>query len=111
MLIKKSITGQFVKVGEDLRDGDIIQILDEGKEVEGDFGTRLVFQVRLTNGESKNLNFNRTSQNYLIDSYGEETTAWKGREIKVWIVKQMVSGKMRNIAYLTAPDQSLDGME
>lgn len=112
MQIKKTLSlGQFAKAGEDFKDGDILQILDEGKEVEGDYGVRTVFQIRLPNGESKNLTFNRTSLNHLVDSYGEETRDWKGKEAKAWVLNQMVSGKMRRVVYLTAPDQTLEGME
>ena len=104
--------GQFVKAGQDFKDGDILQILDEGRlDDSGDFGPKMVFQVRLPNEESKNLNFNKTSMNYLIDAYGEETLEWKGKDIKVWIVKQMVSNKMTNVVYITAPGQQIEGME
>ena len=112
MLVKKSVGGQFAKSGEDYKDGDILQILDEGKmDDSGDFGPKMVFQVRLPNEESKNLNFNKTSMNYLIDAYGEETKDWKGKNAKAWVVKQMVSNKMTNVTYLTAPEQMLEGMD
>ena len=109
---KKTSLGAFAKFGEDFNDGDILQILNEGAlDDSGDFGPKMVFQVRLPNGESKNLNFNQTSMNYLIESFGDETLDWKGKEIKVWAVSQMVSGKMRKVVYLTAPDKTLEGME
>ena len=112
MLVKKTLSlGQFAKAGEDFKDGDILQILDEGKEVEGEFGIRTIFQVRIPNEESKNLAFNQTSLNYLVDSYGEETKNWKGKDVKAWVVNQMVSNKMRKVVYLTSPEQTLEGME
>ena len=112
MLVKKSAGGQFARANEDYKDGDILQILDEGQiDDSGDFGPKMVFQVRLPNEMSKNLNFNKTSMNYLIDVYGEETKEWKGKQIKTWVVKQMVSNKMTNVTYITAPEQTLEGME
>ena len=104
--------GAFAKQGEDYKDGDILQILDEGRlDDTGDFGPKMIFQVRVPSEEAKNLNFNKTSMNYLIDVYGEETLEWKGKNVKVWVVKQMVGQKMTNVTYITAPDQKLEGME
>ena len=112
MLVKKSAGGQFARANEDYKDGDILDIHDEGQmDDSGDFGPKMVFQVRLPNEMSKNLNFNKTSMNYLIDVYGEETKEWKGKQIKTWVVKQMVSNKMTNVTYITAPEQTLEGME
>jgi len=112
MKVKKSAMGAFAKQGEDYKDGDILQILDEGRlDDTGDFGPKMVFQVRVPSEEAKNLNFNKTSMNYLIDVYGEETLEWKGKNVKVWVVKQMVGQKMTNVTYITAPDQKLEGME
>lgn len=104
--------GQFARSGEDYKDGDILQILSEGVlDDSGDFGPKMVFQVRMPNEESKNMNFNKTSMNFLIDAYGEETLEWKGKDAKVWVVKQMVGNKMTNVTYITAPDQKLEGMD
>src|SRR3990167_2813541 len=112
MLVKKSAGGKYAKVNEDYKDGDILQILDEGQmDDSGDFGPKMVFQVMFPSEESKNMNVNKTSMNYLIDAYGEETKNWKGKDVKAWVVKQMVSNKMRDVTYLTAPDQVLEGME
>ena len=112
MKVKKSAMGQFAKANDDYKDGDILQILDEGRlDDSGDFGPKMVFQVRFPNEEAKQLNFNKTSMNYLIDAFGEETIEWKGKSVKAWVVKQMVGNKMTNVTYLTAPEQTLDGME
>lgn len=108
MLVKKRITiaGSFAKPKEDINDGDIITILDEGQIVEGDYGPRNVFSIQTQNGE-KNLSFNQTSMNNLIDSYTNNTKTWIGKEVKVWIIKAMVSGKFRNVVYLAAPDWTM----
>lgn len=110
-IYKKQNSGPFAKAGVDFRDGDLLQILDAGREEEGTFGTQTVFSVRLPSGESKNLNFNQTSQNHLHDSLGDDSEQWKGKQVKAWVIKQNVSGTFRNVVYLTGVDQLLEGME
>jgi len=100
---KISIQGEWAKIKEDIFNGDIITILDAGKIVPGDYGERHVFKVMTKNGE-KLLAFNQTSMNYLIDALGDETGQWEAKEVKVWLIKSNVAGKMRDIVYLTAPD-------
>jgi hypothetical protein len=100
---KVSVQGEWVKVGEDIKDGDIITIANEGKVITGDFGDRPVFKVATKNGE-KNLSFNQTTMNNLIDAYGEESNEWQGEKIKVWIMRQSVGGKPKNVVFLTAPE-------
>lgn len=106
MKVQKKITiqGDWVKVKEDIINGDIIKIIDEGQLLPGDYGERHVFKVLTNENGEKMLTFNQTSMNYLIDAYGEETGEWKGKNVKVWLVKSNVGGKMKDIVYLTAPD-------
>ena len=40
----------------------------------------------------------------MIDAYGDETSHWVGKEVKVWIIKSMIGGKLKDVIYLTAPD-------
>lgn len=94
--------GEYAKKGEDIKDGDSVKILDAGQIVSGDYGDRPVFKVETRNGE-KNLSFNQRSMNNLIDAFGEDTANWKDKEVKVWMVKAMVSGKFQNIVYLAHP--------
>jgi hypothetical protein len=99
-IIKKvSMDGTWVKVGEDIKDQQIITILDEGKNLEGQFGTQQVFKIHNGKGEFI-MNLNQTSQNNLFDAFGEESKNWIGKEVKAWVIRAMVSNKMRNIVYL-----------
>ena len=114
MILKKSINlGKFAKLGEDFRDGSALTILSEGTPVDGKFGRQIVFRVKLPNGDEKNLAFNATSQNKLIEAYGEETKQWIDKPCYVWAINQVVQGNMRKIVYLTSNSEQLPlkGME
>ncbi len=100
---KSNIQGSWAKAKVDIDTGDKIEILSAGEIVPGDYGDRHVFSVKTKNGE-KNLTFNQTTMNYLIDAFGEETSDWIGEEVKVWIIKSNIAGKMRNVVYLTETD-------
>jgi hypothetical protein len=103
-IYKKHISvGQFLKKGEDYKEGDMLEILDEGKQVEGNFGTQNVFQVRLENGVEGNVGFNTTSMNNMIDAYGEDSKRWIGRRVKVWAILSNVQGKMIKVYYFSHP--------
>ncbi len=101
MTLKKSAIGSWVKIGEEIRDGDVITILDEGSEQEGQFGTQLVFKIKIPNGEERIMSFNKTSQNNLIDAYGEDTSDWKLKEAHAEVAKAMVGGKTAMVAVLS----------
>lgn len=103
---KVSVSGEFAKVGEDIKDGDIIKILDGGTVISGTFGDRQAFKIETKNGE-KILSFNQTSLNNLIDALGDETESWIGKEAKVFTVKQMIDGKLKNVVYLTGKDWTM----
>lgn len=100
---KKVSVGAYAKKGEDYKDGDIVVIANEGQQVDGTFGVQDVFLVKLPNGEEKNMTFNQTSINNMIDAYGEDSLAWVGKQAKVWLILQSVSGKMLKVTYLTHP--------
>ena len=91
--------GEYAKKGEDIKDGDLVTILDEGQMITGDYGDRMVFKIETRNGD-KNLSFNQRSMNNLIDAFGDDTANWKNKQVKIWMVKAMVSGKFQNIVYL-----------
>lgn len=104
MLYKKQVSvGQFAKKGEDYKDGDLITIANEGKQVEGQFGVQDVFLVKLPKGDEKNMTFNQTSINNIIDAYGADSKQWIGKSVKVWLILQSVSGKMLKVTYLSHP--------
>jgi hypothetical protein len=103
---KVSVRGDFAKVGEDIRDGEVITINDAGTVISGEYGERTAFKIETRNGE-KVLSFNQSSVNNLIEAYGEDSDQWIGKAAKAWIIKTMVSGKLRNVVYLAHPDWTM----
>lgn len=101
MKIQKVIRaqGEFAKVNVDFRDGDSLVIKDEGQIINGDFGDRHVFKVLTKNGD-RNLSFNQTSLNNLVDAYGEDTRNWIGKKMTAFVIKQMVGEGLKNVCYL-----------
>lgn len=105
---KTSVEGQYAKKGEDVKDGDIIQILDAGNVVEGQYGTQKVFKVKTRNGE-RLLNLNQKTINNLVDTFHtNDTKEWVGKEVKVWLLKVMVGGKLQTVVYLAGKDWYMD---
>ena len=104
---KKATIGNFAKKDVDYKEGDILTILNAGSPVDGKFGTQYVFKVKLVSGEEKNLPFNQTSINKMIEAYGKESNGWIGKQVKVWLVTQNVQGEFKKVTYLTAPKQEL----
>lgn len=102
MIVQKkvSVGGNWAKLGVDFDEGDVITLVSEGDMVPGEFGERLVFKVSTKNG-GRNLSLNQTSINHLHDGLGNDTAKWKGQNVKVWVVDQNVSGKIRAVVYLT----------
>jgi hypothetical protein len=93
--------GEFAKIGGDIKEGDALVIRDEGQVISGDYGDRNVFRVEKKSwGEEKNLTFNQTSMNNIIDAYGEDTKEWVGKIAHVYIVRQMVGDTLKNVCYL-----------
>lgn len=95
--------GEYAKVNVDFKEGDLLKILDAGQVVTGEYGDKHVFKVETKNGE-RNLSFNQTSVNNLVEAFGEESDTWIGKTIKAFVVRQMVGDGLKNVVYLTAED-------
>ena len=99
---RESLAGTYAKKGKDINNGDTITIMSEGKVVEGQFGAQNVFEIKTATGEFI-MSFNQTSINSLVDKWGEESTNWKGKQVKIHAIKQNVAGKFINVYYV-APE-------
>lgn len=105
---KKVSVGAFIQKGIDIKDKDLITITNEGVQVPGQFGVQNVFMVKLTNGKEKNLAFNQTSLNNCIDAFGADAKNWIGKQVKVWIIKMSVQGKIRDVIFVAHPEAVID---
>lgn len=77
------------KCEADIKDGDIVKILDEGTTVPDKFNqgkVKQTFKIETRNGV-KVKDFNATTINNLIEAFGKDTKEWIGKEIKLWIFK------------------------
>lgn len=103
--MKISIPSSYVRAGENIKDGDIVKLLDEGeyKDIKGTDGKIkkvLQFQLELPNGEIKTYTMNITTQRELISAFGDDSKNWIGKPLKANIVKQVSFGKMTNVLIL-----------
>lgn len=102
------------KFQADLKDQDIIQMVDGGVEVQKEFkGTvrrAVVHKIKTRNGV-KLLEVNQTTINNLIDAYGKDSENWIDKELKVWIFKVPKDGKMSYQVFLTHPDAEMEETE
>jgi len=88
MILK--IISDFVVKDQDCKDGDIIKILDSGKEVQNRFDPDkidLIFLVLTPYGGQKKLRMNTTSKNNMIKTYGDDTENWVNKDASVEIRK------------------------
>lgn len=91
----------------DLKTGDKVKILNAGSVVIGQYGEQKVFSIETRNGP-KNLTLNQSSENILIDEFGDDSEAWVGKEANVILKKDVVAGKKVIIAYLVTEGWHLD---
>jgi len=104
---KRVSVGQFLKKGTDFKDGELLEVANEGKEVIGEFGPQNVFLVKLPTGQEGNVKFNQTTLNGLIDAYGKNSLDWVGKKVKALKIKQNVAGKFMDVWYYSHPDAEL----
>ena len=93
---------EFVVAGVDVKDGDLIKILNEGEYRLLPDKSRevLTFKVEIPNKETKSLSLNATSQTRLLTAWGDNSSEWIGKRCSVEVVKQNVKGQMKNVIYL-----------
>lgn len=104
---KVTSVGPFAKVNVDVKNGDIITVRSECKPSQGQFGIQSVFLVKLANGEEKNIAFNKTSINNMIDAYGKDDKRWVDKPAKIWLIQQNVNGSFKTVLYVSHPNATL----
>lgn len=101
-------TGKFL-TAEDVRDGDLITIMGEGQEEEGEYGIKLQLPIKLPSGDEKIVSLNATSKNNLIDAYGDETANWVLKQACVNVTQQLIKKVLKKTVIFTAPGLDLEG--
>lgn len=94
----------FAKKDEEIFDGDVVTIIDEGQNIVGTYGDQFVIGIQLKNGDKRAFTINQTSDNNLIDAFGEDTIKWVGKKVNVFLVPGIYANKKGIAAYLAAPD-------
>ena len=100
-----------VKYEADLKNGDIVTILDSGIIETGNYKGKAVdswyFKVRTRNGEKK-AKFNQKSINILIDEFGEDSDNWVGKDVLTIVHKTLIAGEKQDVVYFVTEGWKLD---
>ena len=96
-----------VKYEADIKNGDIVKILDSGTVETGTYGEQNNFKIKTRNGEKK-IGFNQKTINVLIEEFGDESSDWVNKDLIILLKKDVIAGKKVIIAYLITEDWVLD---
>jgi hypothetical protein len=105
--VKKVSVGSFLKKGIDFRDSEMVEIMNEGTKVEGQFGSQDIFIVKTADGKEGNVSFNQTTINGLIDAFSDDSLKWIGQKVKAIKIKQNVAGRFVDVWYFSHPKAEL----
>ena len=92
-----------------VKDGDIIEFIDEGEMLEKEFrkGEKkrlLEIGVKVNNEEYK-LTMNNTNAERMKKKYGRDSKGWIGKTATINVVSQKVGKVMRDVIYLDEPEE------
>ena len=108
--MKLKPASDFVVANKDVKTGDLITFLDEGK-----YNTLpqdpdrevLTFKVKIPSGEERSISINKTSQLELEKAWTDESSEWIGKKARVKIVNQKVFKEFKDVIYLSPEGGSL----
>lgn len=101
----------------DVKEGDILTVTEEPKlrpkEETGFDRDTWGIKVQLPNKTEKLWTLNKTTYNALWDAYGDESTNWVGKKVRISTEKRRVRGEQKTVLYgepITQPktQQSLE---
>ena len=95
------------KYEADLKNGDVIKILDSGNTEMGKFGEQTNFKIKTRNGEKK-LAFNQATINVLVEEFGEDSENYVGKDVNVILSKKLIAGQKAIVPYLVTEGWGLD---
>lgn len=95
--------GNWLK-SADVKKGDVVTFKDEGVWQENnrynypDGNPRMDFVIAIThNGEKKAMRLNQTNRTALIEAFGNDTSKWVGKSVKLDKMMTLVAGKRTQI--------------
>lgn len=105
MKVSKSSGGGAWLDKKVLRNDDVVKLVSEAQEVEGQNGPQLVAKVRVkgSDDEAKNVSINAPTKNALIEAFGDDTKNWVNQLLTVNVEKTLIAGK-RGIALYLIPE-------
>lgn len=100
-----TIESPYLKANLNAKKGDIITLIDEGRQKEmkgfdGQMKKVWEFTVQLANGETKIYTMNTSTQKVLVNQFGNDTKNWIGKPLEVSIEKKPIDGQIKYILYL-----------
>jgi hypothetical protein len=104
-MAKITIESDYLKANLNIKKGDIVQIVDEGRQkpMKGFDGKEKMvweFSVKLPNGETKIYTMNVSTQKVLIEQWGDDTKNWMNKPLEASIERKPINGQIKNILYL-----------
>ena len=96
-----------VQYEADIKDNDMVKILDSGNVEQGTYGEETNFKIKTRNGDKK-LTFNQTTINVLVQELGEDTETWVDKDVKVILQKKVIASKKVIVPYLVVGEWALD---
>ena len=106
MFVKIFKPSIYVKAGVNVQNGDKVRLLTEGKldkmsSPDGKVKDVWRFDLQLSDGDTKSYTMNNTTIDNLTTEWGDDSSNWVGKDLKVWVVKQLAFGKMTNVLILS----------
>lgn len=96
------------KYEADLKDKDIVTILDGGSVVVDKWGKDShEFKIETRNG-TKKVALNQSSLNVLVDSFGDESSEWIDKKVNVILQKAVINNERRIKAFFVTEGWQLD---
>lgn len=107
----QNLDAPFAEKRKDVNDGDIVQILEESKNLPDRFNpgqTQTIIKVNTKNG-ARYVNLNQKSINILIEEFGSnDDKDWVGKDAKVLLNPTVIGDKKVIVLYLVGKSWVLD---
>lgn len=91
----------------DIQNGDLVTIKDEGSSENGQYGEQTYFKIETRNGIKK-APFNQSSLNVLAGAWGQESTKWVDKQVRVLTQKAIIGGERKIKAFFVLDGWYID---